>query len=155
MTIVFMNRRYRSSAESQTHNFTHARLRKYVNTHKCLKTQRTYGVYALENVRLLSASIVVSAFLIAIAVYQLALAGYQIAEAGRYHAVVLHDDDEFPRVLVLDSISQEARSCFILLIKDKGMRSFDHEDPFSDSHLAEVLKPKIIKVKPKPPDLSP
>ena len=96
-----------------------------------------------------------SAVLIAIAVYQLALAGYQVAEAGRYHAVVLHDDDEFPRVLLLDSISQEARSCFIVRIKDKAMRCFDLEDPFSDSHLAEVLKPKIIKVKPKPPNLSP
>jgi hypothetical protein len=119
------------------------RLMKYVNTHKCTNTQRTYGVYTLENVRLLSASIVVSAFLIAIAVYQLALAGYQIAEAGRYHAVVLHADDEFPRVLLLDSISQEARSCFIVRIKDKAMRCFDLEDPFSDSHLAEVRKPKL------------
>ncbi len=145
MTIVFMSRRYRSSAESQTHNFTHPRLRKYINTHRCIKTQRTYGVYTLGNVRLLSASIVVSACLIAIAIYQLALAGYQIAAAGRYHAVVLHYDDDNPRVLVLDSISKEARLCVFFGMADKVMRCFDQEDPFSDSHLAEVLKPKIIK----------
>ena len=108
---------------------------KYVNTHKCTNTQRTYGVYTLENVRLLSASIVVSAFLIAIAVYQLALAGYQIAEAGRFHAVVLHDDDEFPRVLVLDSISQRAQLCHTVGLN--GMRC---------SHVDEVFKPQILRI---------